>query len=71
MLQKQCLDNRYISNSELLAEELMTWEKNRNAARTKVNWMFAIDDARKKMGHLYPKLLKTLEHHVESTIAIA
>lgn len=71
VLKKQCLDNRYISNNELLVRELLAWEVNRNTARAKVNWMFAIDDARKKMEHLYPKLLKTLENHIEKAAAIA
>ncbi len=67
VLRKQCLDNRHISNIELLEKEILAWEDRRNALKAKVEWMFAIEDARKKMGHLYPKLLKTMENHLAKT----
>lgn len=64
-LRKQCLNNRYISNIGLLEKEVSAWKNRRNSLKTKVEWMFAIEDARNKMGHLYPKLLKTIAHHIE------
>lgn len=66
ILRKQCLD-RYISNIDFLEKEVLAWENSRNALKAKVEWMFAIEDARKKMGHLYPKLLKTVANHLKET----
>lgn len=67
ILRKQCLD-RYISNIESLEKEVFVWENRRNALKAKIEWMFAIEDARKKMGHLYPKLLKTVANHLEEKV---
>ncbi len=67
VLHKQCLDNRYISTIELLEREVSVWENRRNDLKAKVEWMFAIEDARKKMGHLYPKLLNTMANHLEKS----
>lgn len=64
-LHKQCLDGRYIESIETLQNEVSAWQDRRNALKTKVEWVFAIDDAREKMGHLYPKLLKSIEKHLE------
>ena len=68
VLRKQCLDNRYISSIELLERETMAWEVRRNAQKAKIEWMFAIEDAREKMGHLYPKLLKTVAYYAEEKV---
>lgn len=65
VLNKQCIGDRYIPTVELLEKEVVAWENRRNKQQTKVEWMFAIEDARKKMGHLYPKLLKTMANHLE------
>jgi transposase len=65
VLNRQCLNNRYISSIELLEKEVLAWESERNAKKAKVEWMFAIEDARKKMGHLYPKLLQMVASHLE------
>ncbi|MGA8164217.1 MAG: IS630 family transposase [Waddliaceae bacterium] len=64
VLHKQCLD-RYISSIGMLEKEVMAWESRRNDQKAKVEWMFAVEDARNKMGHLYPKLLKTVANHLE------
>jgi hypothetical protein len=37
--------------------------------KAKVDWMFAVEDAREKMGHLYPKLLETVSKQVDIAIA--
>jgi transposase len=68
VLRKQCLDNRYISSVELLERETIAWEGRRNAQKAKVEWMFAIEDAREKMGHLYPKLLKTVANYADEKV---
>jgi transposase len=69
VLNKQCLQGRYISSSEILESEVLTWELQRNLMKAKVDWMFAVEDAREKMGHLYPKLLETVSKQVDIAIA--
>lgn len=64
VLSKQCL-NRYLPSIELLASEVLEWEQQRNLLRAKVDWMFAVEDARKRMGHLYPKLLEAVAKQAE------
>ncbi len=64
-LHKQCLDGRYIADIESLQNEVSAWKDRRNSLKTKVEWVFAIDDAREKMGHLYPKLLKSMVDNLE------
>jgi transposase len=54
VLASQCLDRRIESYPRLVAETA-SWEKQRNAARARVNWMFTTEKARAKMGHAYPK----------------
>jgi transposase len=54
VLATQCLDQRIESYTRLLAETA-AWEKHRNAARARVNWMFTTEKARAKMGRAYPK----------------
>ncbi len=54
VLATQCLDQRIESYTRLLAETA-AWEKQRNAARARVNWMFTTEKARAKMGRAYPK----------------
>lgn len=69
IIRKQCLENRYNSSVELIERETIAWEGRRNALKkAKVEWMFAIEDARKKMGHLYPKLLKTVTNWKRSKV---
>lgn len=58
VLNRQCLYNRYIPSVDILKEEISKWEQNRNSLKSKIEWMFAVEDARTKMGHLYPKLLQ-------------
>lgn len=65
----ECLNNRYLSTMEVLKNEVLAWEQQRNLRRAKVDWMFAIEDARKKMGHLYPKLLETAAKQTNSAVA--
>ena len=69
VLNKECLNNRYLSTMEVLEDEVLAWEQQRNLRRAKVDWMFAVEDARKKMGHLYPKLLETAAKQANSAIA--
>ena len=54
VLSSQCLDRRIESYTRLIAETA-AWEKQRNAARARINWMFTTEKARAKMGRAYPK----------------
>ena len=57
VLSRQCLDRR-IESKEIMAEEIATWEKNRNEACTRINWRFTTTDARIKLKRLYPSFEK-------------
>jgi hypothetical protein len=37
-----------------LRREIAAWERQRNAARSRIKWMFTADTARAKMGLAYP-----------------
>jgi transposase len=54
VLAGQCLDRR-IESCALLVAEVAAWEKQRNAARARVNWTFTTEKARAKMGRAYPR----------------
>src|SRR6202049_1298050 len=53
VLRGQCLDRR-IDDPKRLVCEIAAWERQRNAARARIKWMFTTDKARAKMGHAYP-----------------
>lgn len=53
ILARQCLDRR-IPYMEELKREILTWEKERNKRRAKINWCFKNEDARKKLEKYYP-----------------
>src|SRR3984893_6235104 len=53
VLRGQCLDRR-IDDPKRLRREIAAWERQRNAARSRIKWMFTTDKARAKMGHAYP-----------------
>jgi transposase len=54
VLAGQCLDRRIDSYARLVVETA-AWERQRNAARARVNWMFTTEKARAKMRRAYPK----------------
>ena len=54
VLKGQCLDRR-IDTREGLEREIAVWERERNAAGTRITWMFTTEKARTKMGRAYPK----------------
>jgi transposase len=56
VLARQCLDRRIDSYERLIAETA-AWERQRNEARARINWMFTTEKARAKMGRAYPKPL--------------
>jgi transposase len=53
VLSSQCLDRR-IPDRRTLTAEIAAWERKRNAAGSRIRWMFRVDDARRKMGKAYP-----------------
>ena len=57
VLRGQCLDRR-IDDPKRLVREIAAWERQRNAARARIKWMFTTDKARAKMGHAYPNTPK-------------
>jgi hypothetical protein len=59
VLRSQCLDRR-IGEPERLESEVAAWQRQRNAAGARINWMFTTDRAREKMGHAYPNLNQAL-----------
>jgi len=52
VLRGQCLDRR-IATQEQLVSEVAAWERQRNASRARIKWMFT-NKARAKMGRAYP-----------------
>ena len=57
VLRGQCLDRR-IDDPKRLRREIAAWERTRNAARSRIKWMFTTDKARAKMGRAYPPTSK-------------
>jgi len=53
VLRGQCL-NRRISTRDQLIAEIAAWEKQRNAAGAKIQWMFTTERARAKLARAYP-----------------
>jgi transposase len=50
----QCLDRR-IPDKATLITEIAAWERQRNAQKAHIKWMFTVDRARQKLGRLYPQ----------------
>lgn len=55
-LTSQCLSDRRIGELELLQSEIGTWSAKTNSKQRGVDWQFKIDDARRKLKRLYPKI---------------
>jgi transposase len=53
VLRGQCLDRR-IDDPECLVREIAAWQRQRNAKRARIKWMFTTEKARAKMGRAYP-----------------
>ena len=54
VLRGQCLDRR-IATVKQLKSEISAWQRQRNASRARIKWMFTTEKARDKMGRAYPK----------------
>jgi hypothetical protein len=55
-LTSQCLTGRRIGELDFLQSEIRTWSEKTNAKQRGVDWQFKIDDARRKLKRLYPKI---------------
>jgi DDE superfamily endonuclease len=55
VLHRQCLDRR-LADKETVQREAAVWEKERNAAKMKIDWRFTTADARIKLKRLYPSI---------------
>jgi transposase len=49
----QCLDRR-IPDKKILTSEIAAWQRRRNAKKARINWLFDVTAARKKLGRVYP-----------------
>ena len=58
VLGKQCLDRR-IEDRETLRRELAHWQRRRNAAGARIEWLFDVHRARKKLARVYPAPVST------------
>ena len=66
VLKGECLDRR-IDNRADLEREIAAWERRRNAAGARINWMFTTEKARAKMGRAYPKPTAALDQPVKES----
>ena len=55
-LTSQCLRGRRIGDLATLRSEIGVWSEKTNAKQRGVDWQFKIDDARRKLKRLYPKI---------------
>ena len=55
VLATQCLARR-MPDSATLTQEVAAWERQRNAAKCRVDWRFTTDDARIKLQRLSPAI---------------
>jgi hypothetical protein len=55
VLERQCLGRR-IANIDLLRQEVLTWNRDRNDKQKGVDWQFTTPDARIKLKRLYPEI---------------
>ena len=60
VLSRQCLDRR-IATQQFLEREVSTWNRERNASATTVDWQFTTADARIKLKRLYPVIVVSEE----------
>jgi transposase len=54
VLASQCLDCR-IPDRTTLESAVAAWQKARNCAGARIQWMFSVEKARKKLGKVYPQ----------------
>ena len=67
VLSRQCLCG-HIPNREILADEMLAWETERNTNHATVDWRFTAADARIKLKKLYPVI--HFDENVKETLPI-
>ena len=55
-LTRQCLKDRRLGDLGVLQSEIAVWSRKTNLKQRGVDWQFKIDDARRKLKRLYPKI---------------
>jgi DDE superfamily endonuclease len=63
VLRAQCLDRR-IDNPKRLIDEIAAWEKQRNAARDRIKWMFTLRKPAPKWAGPIPSRPKSHNHSI-------
>jgi hypothetical protein len=53
---RQCMGDRRFGSIEQLRQETTAWAQDSNQKQRGVDWQFCIDDARRKLKSLYPKI---------------
>jgi len=66
VLRGQCLDRR-IATKRQLVSEIAAWERQRNASRARIKWMFTTEKARAKIGRAYPEPLIAPKSHAKES----
>ena len=54
---RQCVRGRRFATIELLRQETGAWQQHSNARQRGVDWQFKVDDARRKLKSVYPKII--------------
>jgi hypothetical protein len=54
---RQCAKDRRFATIEELREETVAWAQHTNKKQRGVDWQFQIDDARRKLKSVYPKIV--------------
>jgi hypothetical protein len=57
-LTRQCLKGRRLGDLATLQAEVAAWSAASNEKQRGVDWQFQVDDARRKLKSLYPKILE-------------
>lgn len=60
VLNTQCLSGR-IGDRDALEAAVVAWERARNDAGARINWMFSVDDARAKLTKMYGEIVRTTQ----------
>jgi DDE superfamily endonuclease len=54
---RQCLKGRRLGDIQSLRSETTAWHQASNSKQRGVDWQFKVEDARRKLKNLYPKIL--------------
>ena len=54
---RQCVTGRRFATIDLLRSETTAWHTHSNAKQRGVDWQFKVDDARRKLKSVYPKII--------------